>query len=233
MNTLLGKALDRVFLEAPLVATFEKQKGSGHHLRRYFHAGENTQREIVFYRDKWWTANGGTLYAELCCLVPEVQHAVHGMAQSLLSPDYNIPSNHFQYVLMELEPKRSWELHSPEDVAVFEREIGDWLRTIALPWLNQFESRDGVIRFLQSKRQFVTLATYLASLGDGNGASQAVATWLEGLPRRIENSLGRLAGKGLISPDDAAYLTKASIQIEEDYKQQVFEWLGHRTFQEY
>jgi len=222
LNSLLGKSLDRLFIDGPPVVRFVKQRASGDNLRRYHHATEFAQREIVFYRDKRWTANGGTLYAELFCLVPEVQHAVHGMAQSL---------GHFQYVLSEPNPKRSWELHSPEDVAVFAEEIREWLSSIALPWLDQFESRDGVIRFLRAKRQFVTLAEYLASMDDEIGASQAISTWLEGLPRRIENSLKRLASKGLISPYDEAYLARASIQSEEDYQQQVSKWLGNRAIE--
>ena len=192
-------------------------------MRRYYHATEFAQREIVFYRDKWWTASGGTLYAELFCLVPEFQQAVHGMAQSF---------GHFQYVLSEPNPERSWELHSPEDVAVFEAEIRDWLSSIALPWLDQFESRDGVVRFLRAKRQFVTLAEYLASVDDEIGGSQAIAAWIEGLPRRIENSLKRLASKGLISLHDEAYLARASIQSEDDYQQQVSRWLGNRAIEE-
>ncbi|WP_156397936.1 MULTISPECIES: hypothetical protein [unclassified Duganella] len=232
INTQLGKALDRLFLSVPQTTVFGKQKGGGHDLRRFFHATEHTQRQIVFYRDKWWTVNGGTLYAELCCLVPDVQAAVYGVPQSLLDPDCNVPSSHFQYVLTEREAKRSWELRSPENVAAFEHEMKNWLPSIALPWLSQFESRDGVIRFLQSKLQFITLAIYLSSLGDSGGASQAISAWLEGLPRRAEGSLERLAGKGLISSADVAYLSNASIQGEEDYKLQAAEWVRARFCEE-
>ncbi len=232
INTVLGKALDRLFLEVPEASPFAKQKGSGDQLRRYFHATANAEREILFYRDKWWTADGGTLYAELNCLVPEVQQASHGVAQSLRNPDYSIPFSHFQFALSEQNPKRSWELYSPEDVAAFEQDIRVWLPSIALPWLDQFESRDGVLHFLRTRRQFVTLAEYLASLGDSLGAAAAISAWIEGLPRRIENSLSRLASKRVISAADEKFLSKASIQSEDDYRQQVQEWLAHRSVSE-
>lgn len=172
------------------------------------------------------------MYAELNCLVPEVQQASHGVAQSLRNPDYSIPFSHFQYALSEQNPKRSWELYSPEDVAAFEQEIRVWLPSIALPWLDQFESRDGVLHFLRTRRQFVTLAEYLASLGDAIGASAAISAWIEGLPRRIENSLSRLASKGVISAADEKFLSKASIQSEDDYRLQVQEWLARRPVSE-
>lgn len=225
-NAILGRVLDRLFSEVPQAAPFAKRKGSSDDLRRFFHATVNAEREIVFYRDKWWTASGGTLYAELYCLVPEVQHAVHGKAQSLQSPDYNVPFSHFQYALSEQNPQRGWEIHSPEDVAAFEEEMRACLPSIAMPWLDQFETPDGVVQFLRTREQFVTLAEYLASQGDANGASGAIAAWLERLPRRTENVLQRLASKGLISPADQCYLNKASIQSEGDYRQQVSEWLA-------
>lgn len=226
INTRLGNALDRMFLEVPQAAPFAKRKGSGDDLRRFFHATANAEREIVFYRDKWWTASGGTLHAELYCLVPEVQHAVHGKAQSLQAPDYSIQFSHFQYALSEQNPECSWELHSPEDVTAFEEKMRLWLPTIAMPWLDQFETRDGVVEFLRSRGQFVMLAEYLAWTGDADGASEAIMLWLERLPRRTESVLLRLASKGLISPADQSYLNNASIQIEDDYRELVSKWLA-------
>jgi hypothetical protein len=228
-NNFVGKSLDRLFLEVPECAQFTKQKRTGPDLRRFYHATENAQREIVFYRDKLWTATGGVLYAELYCLVPELQYALHGREQSLLAPDFNIPFSHFQFVPSEQNPKRSWELHSLDDVATFEQEMKDWLPSIALPWLGQFESRDGVTRHLQSRGQFVMLAEYLAYKGDEQGASLAVAAWVESLPRRTELTLRKLAGKGLIAAADEAFLAKASIQSEEDYRLQTADWLARRA----
>lgn len=150
LNTLLGKALDQLFLDIPQAAQFSKQKSTGPHLRRFLLATEFAQREIVFYRDKHWSASGGTLYAEIICLVHAVQLAVHGEAQSLLAPDYNVPFSHFQYTLSEHAPRRSWELHSAEDVAAFEREMRDWLPLIALPWLAQFETKRDRLHASQS-----------------------------------------------------------------------------------
>lgn len=226
ISTELGRALDRLFLQEHRPASFSKLKATGTHLRRFFRETENTQREIAFYRDKWWTASGGTLYAELYCLVPELQLAVHGEAQSLLTPDYRIPFSHFQYVLSEPQSKRSWALSSIEDVIAFEQEMKEWLPSVALPWLEQFDSRAGVIQHLQSRRQLVTLAEYLAYLGDRHAAWQTVRAWVEGLPRQTGRTLHKLAGKGLISQADQAYLEKASIQSEEDYRRQVAGWLS-------
>jgi len=229
VNTLVGKSLDRLFQEVPECAPFTKQKGTGPHLRRFYHATESTQREIVFYRDKLWTATGGVLYAEIYCLVQELQYALHGRAQSLLTPDFSIPFSHFQYVLSERNPKRSWALNSLDDVTAFEQEMKDWLPSIALPWLGQFESHDGVVRHLQLQRQFVKLAEYLAHRGDEQGASLAVAEWVGSLPRRTENCLRKLASKGLISTADEEFLAKASIQSEEDYRRQTAVWLARRA----
>lgn len=77
---------------------------------------------------------------------------------------------------------------------------------------------------MQANHQFLKAALFLASLGDGHGASQAVSAWIEGLPRRIENNLRKLAASGLISSADEAYLASASIQSEEDYRQRIAVW---------
>ncbi|MGW8392346.1 hypothetical protein [Pseudoduganella sp. HUAS MS19] len=226
LNTLVGKSLDRIFRETAGASSFSKQRASGPDLRRFFHETGHAQREILYYRDKRWSASGGTLYAEICCLVPTLQQAVHGVMQSLQAPDYSIPSSHFQYALSEHEPRRAWPIHSPEDVAAFEREMADWLPSVALPWLAQFETSDGVIQFMRTKGNLVMLAIFLASLGDSEGAMQAVAAWLENLPRQIENKLRRLVRSGLIAPADESYLALASIQSEEDYRLRIAEWLA-------
>jgi hypothetical protein len=227
LSTSIGTALDRVFASIPELAPFAKLKASGQDLRRFFHDTGQTQREVLFYRDKWWSKeDGGDLYLELSCLVPAVQAALHGAPQSLAAPDYSVPFSHFQYGTTEADPQRVWSLRSPADVTAFEEKMRTWLPSVALPWLAQFESTEGVVRFMREKKQFHRLAIVLASLGDAAGARDSMMHWLEQRPRQIERHLQRLAAAGLLSAQDEAFLLRVSIQSEEQYRQRLAGWIA-------
>jgi hypothetical protein len=59
LSTSIGRSLDRVFASIPELAPFAKLKASGQDLRRFFHDTGQAQREIAFYRDKWWSRQKG------------------------------------------------------------------------------------------------------------------------------------------------------------------------------
>lgn len=217
-------ALDRLMQELAGIEGFSRLKVNGHELRRFFHATEAMQREICFYRDKWWNKDGGVIHGELFCLLPEVQMALAGCTQSLSVPDYTKPFEHFQYGLSGGDIERSWEIRSMEDVERFEQRVTAWLNTVALPWFEQFESRQGVFAYLQKSQQWLRLSRLQSRLGSRSAALTNLALWLETLPRGIENQLDQLQEDGLLNDSELRLLKRASLQTEETYRQAVDDW---------
>lgn len=226
LSTAIGASIDRVFGACPRLSVFSRLKSSGEILRRYFLETSQAQQEILFYRDKWWTKDGGRLYVEVSCLVPQVQLALTGQPQSLSEPDYAVPFRHFQFAAGEPEQERSWQLAGPTDVARFECAIDEWLHSSALPWLARFESLGGCISYMREHQQFHALALLLSSQGDASGAREALVSWLGSKPRNIEKSLEELASAGLLSSDDCARLAQASLQRDDHYAEELDRWAG-------
>jgi hypothetical protein len=227
LSKAVGTALDRVKQELPGLIPFTRLKVSGPELRRFFRQTEGLQQEICFYRDKWWSREGGILHAELLCLVPEVQLALAGSPQSLDNPDYTTPCEHFLYGISAGDVERSWSIRSLDDVADFEVRIRAWLSTTALPWFEQFESMEGVVRFLERQGHWLRLALLLNALDDREKARGYMATWLSTLPRQIEYQLDELAGAGLLCADEHKELGRASLQEERRYRKTLEHWITH------
>jgi tetratricopeptide (TPR) repeat protein len=217
-------ALDRIKQELSGLEEFSRLKVNGPELRRFFHASEQLQREICFYRDKWWSKDGGMIHGELFCLVPDVQLALAGCSQSLADPDYSKPFEHFQYSLSHADVERSWGIRSVEDVRAFEQQITSWLNDIALPWFGQFESQQGVSGYLSRLQQWLKLARLHNAQGQHSEAFKHLAAWFETLPRNIETQLEQLHHEGLISDSDCKSLNRASLQEAPRYRQAVEVW---------
>jgi hypothetical protein len=168
LNKVIGIALDRIKQELSDLEPFNRLKVGGLELRRFFRETAWWQREICFYRDKWWNKLGGIVHAELFCLLPEVQMALVGQPQSLANLDYGVAFEHFQYGISFGEVERSWSIGSLEDVTEFETDVRGWLTSTALPWFEQFSSMEGVTQFMAARpvrgrvqRRSVTLCTWL------------------------------------------------------------------------
>jgi tetratricopeptide (TPR) repeat protein len=217
-------ALDRLKQELSELEAFSRLKVNGQELRRFYHASKALQREICFYRDKWWNKDGGVIHGELFCLVPEVQLALAACSQSLADPDYTKPFEHFQYSLSNSDVERSWQIRSLEDVKAFERSIKTWIISIALPWFEQFESQEGVLGYLERSQQWLRLARLHNHLGERAEALMRLVAWLETLPRNIEAQLDQLRDEGLLSDSERKMLTRASLQEETGYRQAVDAW---------
>lgn len=226
LNTVLGSTLDRVVAGNPVLGEFSKLKTSGSDLRSYFRETDSSQCQILIYRDKWWTKEGGTLYGELLCLVPAVQIALCGKAQSLAQPDYAVPFHHFQFGLLESNPERCWDVHGEKDVPAFAAAIEPWLTATALPWLAQFDAMPGVIGFMERNKRFVDLALLQAALGNPAQAAACVQAWLGELPRQVDKPLAKLLDARLLSPAEHAMLGRASLQREDRYREIVTAWIG-------
>ncbi len=226
LNHSLGAVLDALLAKQPDAEAFTPQRASAPLLRRYVAASDWYQREIAFYRDKRWSKQGGKLYADLNCLVNALQQALTGCAQSLAAVDFAIPLNHFQYRLTARGEDCVWSIHSQQDVADFEQQVGDWMTASAWPWFEQFASMPGVIRFMQEQERWQQLALLQNSLGQAVEAKASMQAWLESLPRQIERPLQELADVGLLSADAAKLLMRASLQEESRYRSLVESWLA-------
>ena len=227
LNKAIAKALDNIFHDDPTLSSFTRLGAKGPDLRRYFKETDHFQCEIVFYRDKWWSKDGGTLSIELYCLVPAVQSALSGKSQSLANPDYSVPFHHFQYGLIESNPECSWQLHSIDDVTELETQMSEWLRTRALPWLEQFSSIPSVVDFMERKGRTLDLALLHSAFGAQAKAKAYVSAWITTLPRKIEKPLEKLFREGLLSAADQAALARASLQKEDHYRELVNNWLDN------
>jgi hypothetical protein len=227
LSSHLAETVDRVFRAESKLAPFRKLKpASGNELRAYYAETSTTQREVLFYRDKWWTKGGGKAFMELICLVPVVQRALSGTEQSLADPDYSKPFNCFQYAMLEPNPRREWTIHSEQDISSFEADLRRWLPTYGITWLEQFESLEGVITFMRANKQLTSLALLHAFLGDKHVARENMIEWLRSHPRQIERHLQSLVGAGLLSEIDKTKLLLASVQREDLYRDQLEAWIS-------
>ncbi len=224
LSKAVAIALDRIKQELAGLEAFSRLKVNGQELRRFFHASEQLQREICFYRDKWWSKDGGVIHGELFCLLPEVQLALAGTPQSLADPDYAKPLEHFQYSLSHGDVERSWQIRSLQDVKSFEQRIETWLTTTALPWFEQFDSLQGALGYLQRQQQWLRLARLHNQLGDRAEALKHLAAWFETLPRNIDMQLEVLADDGLLSETEQHSLSRASLQEEIRYREAIDAW---------
>jgi hypothetical protein len=223
---LVGDAVDRVFAEEPGLHGFTRHDAKeGESFRRYYRATSYSEREIQVYRDKYWTKGGGKAYVELFCLIPEVQRVLGGVEQSWLKPDYSKPIICFQFRTSPNATEPMWEIRTPEDVAVFETNLGRWLTSEGLPWLNRLDTREGLLDYLARAGDHIYLARLRAHWGQRETAMQHVAAYLKTLPRQIERQLQSLTDAGLLSKDDQTFLLKASIQVDEEYRRRVQAWL--------
>lgn len=208
----------------PTFTSFLKLKAGGSDLRSYFRESSASQCHVLFYRDKWWTKEGGSLYGELFCLVPRVQLALSGKNQSLAKPDYSVPFHHFQFGLLESDSERGWQIRSAQDVHQFETVVDSWLSSTAAPWFKQFDTDDGVIDFMKRNKRFVDLALLLLAEGKPADAKGHLVSWISQLPRQIERPLGELLNAGLITQAEHAMLSRASQQREDHYREMVSTW---------
>lgn len=224
LSKLLGTVLDRATSANPAFTSFLKLKADGSDLRSYFHESSTSQCHVLFYRDKWWTRDGGTLYGELFCLVPRVQLALCGKNQSLAKPDYSVPFHHFQFSLLESDSERAWQIRSAQDVHEFETVVDLWLSSTAAPWFKQFDTDDGVIDFMRRNKRFVDLALLLLAEGKPADAKDHLVSWISQLPRQIERPLAQLLNTGLITQAEHDMLSRASQQREDHYREMVSTW---------
>jgi hypothetical protein len=224
LSKLLGAVLDRATSANAAFAGFAKLKARGSELRNYFRDTGVSQCQVLFYRDKWWTKDGGTLYGELFCLVPKVQLAPSGQNQSLAEPDYSVPFHHFQYGLQESDPERGWPIRSAQDVQQFEAVVDSWLSSTAAPWFKQFDTDEGVIDFMSRKGYFLGLAFVCLAQGNPADARSHLLSWISELPRHIEKPLAELLDAGLITEAEHALLGRASLQEEDRYREMVSTW---------
>jgi hypothetical protein len=225
LSTALGRALDALIAPDGPLAGFGKLPGSGQDQRRYFSETAFAQREVVFYRDKWWTRAGGVLSLELMVLVPELQLALAGRPQSLAAPDPEVPFTSFQYTTA-VGPTPTWTVASAEDASRAAEGAAEWLRAEGVPWMASLDSMDGVVRSLERTGGFHRLARLHAALGDRVAARAAVVAWLRTLPRQTDRALAELERAGVLASGEVPALRVASLQREEVYAAEVEAWLA-------
>ncbi len=223
LSKKLGSALDQIFRDTPALSPFAKIKSQ---MRLFHHETAATQQQISFYRDKWWSKeHGGQLYVDLYCLVPAVQIALTGKAQSLATPDYDTPFTHFQYRLLEAEAHGGWRIRDANDVEAFPARASQWLTDTAVPWLARFEDIDNVIACMQRHRPS-SLVLFHAARGDMPEATAAMLAWLDGLPRSIERELHKMVQASVLTESDQTELLRASLQEVTVYRERLDRWLA-------
>lgn len=218
-------AIDKVFQEEDGLRGFQLLDAKdGISFRRYLKRGTYSDWEVSIHRSKWWTARGGEVFGELYCFVPEAQFAVFGVQQSWLTPAQGVRLFHFQFRTSGDGSQFEQSVGSAADLPAFEQGLRHWLSAAALPWLQQFERRQGMLDYLEGKEDSYHLALLQAYFGEWSQAKQSTAKFIAVLPREIEERLRTLRERGLLSEDDARYLLKASIQSNEEYAQRVQKW---------
>lgn len=224
LNTRIGRALDDALAATPGFEGFERLKARGPELRLWFRQTPDLQCEILFHRDKWWTREGGRLYADIRCLPSTLQLAVAGRPQSLANPDYALRIASFQYGTEPDEVQRDWAVDPGTDMEAFAAAIGMWLANVAAPWIAEWDGEERVIARLSRRPDWPDLSLLLAHLGRTQAAQQAWRDWLATLPRRIEPHLPRMRELGLLDPKDEPELLRAAMQSEDDYR----DWVQRR-----
>jgi hypothetical protein len=225
LNQSLSKAIECIMQALPAYRSFSRLKSSAPVVCRYVDTTAWYQREVCFYRDKWWNKEGGKLYVELYCLVNDVQLLLSGKPQQLAKPDYAIPLKSFQYRVASDSGHGEWSIHSMEDVAAFESKVTSWLEERALSWFEQFTSMPGVIQYMQSFGYWHSLALLQAARGERAEAEAAMLAWLHTLPRQIDAPLDELTRANLLSVEAHKMLSRAALQEESRYRSAVEQWM--------
>lgn len=222
-------AVDKVLSQEAFVAFERYATGDGMSIRRYIRIGAITDSEISVYRDKWWSKDGGKVFAELCCLNHDYQRAVGGCDQSWLHPDLDLPLCHFQYRTGVRAENTEFQIGSEGDVERFAQWFARFLVDKALPWFGQFESTDGIETYLTGEGGYFALAKWLASSDRIDDGRRVFTQFLVGLPRQVEQQLAEAEDLGLIRPEDTKLLSSASIQQESVYRDRVEKWAASRV----
>jgi len=227
LSRLVGLAADRAVSRNAARAGFTPlAELDGMAIRRFYRADARLEQEISIYRDKWWTKAGGTAHVELFCLVAPYQVAMTGVRQSWQKPVKDVPLHYFQHALSGVNPE--WPIANTADVQRFESGLSEWLAAVAVPWFAQFESDDGVIRYLGTRGLHARAARFLARLGRTGEARACVRTYLSTLPRQADRELEALKEAGLLSEDDFRALSRASLQQVDRYRSFIDAWLQNR-----
>ncbi|MDH3452357.1 MAG: hypothetical protein OEN20_08050 [Gammaproteobacteria bacterium] len=220
----VAAAVDAAFTHQRLQEFGRLKLADAMSIRRYYRKAHAVECEISVYRDKWWNKSGGSIFLELYCLEQEVQQLLGGCPQSWLRPDYAQPLRHFQYSLGRSATRNEWKISSADDVAAFGPGLQDFLLAEGLHWFAQFDSREGVIGYLQRERAHATLAELHARLGNDAQALQAFNDFLHEYPRDIETELYKMASVGIIDDQECRVLLRGSLQKQSDYASCVEQW---------
>jgi hypothetical protein len=227
LNERLTTAIDLVFAETGILSGFSKRETQdGISLRRYVMVTSYAERGVTVYRDKWWTKNGGQVFVDLLCFVPEVQRALSGVDERWQESDYNHPVFSFQYRIMEATPRLQWQIDSPESIAAFTQELADFLANTGTEWFGRLDSRDGVLDYFAKKEDAFSLALMCKHLGSAESAREHVCNYLKKLPRHIQHQIDRLSEAGVLSQEDKTYILAASLQRNDEYQRRVENWIG-------
>lgn len=228
LTRAVGAAVDEVFKHPRLQAFRKVPKSDGLSTRRYHRKTPAAEFEVSVYRDKWWDTSGGRLYAELYCLVDEVQRLLGGCTQSWLEPDAAKPLIHFQYSMDIGADRPEWRIASIDDVAELHAELERFLVTDGLRWCVQFESRAGVFDYLEAQEAHVLVAELHAALGENERALRAFVVFMAGLPRDVETPLQKMRSAGVIDEQEERFLLRSSLQREDDYVRLLQQWRQQR-----
>lgn len=224
----VAAAVDDAFSHAQLQAFSRLRQSDGTSIRRYYRETPAAECEVSVYRDKWWDASGGHVYAELYCLVGEYQRLLGGSPQSWREPDYAKPLLHFQYSTGDGAERPGWKVASSDDAAALGAALQAFLLARGIRWLDRFESREGVTGYLEEQRAYAPLAEWHARLGESRRALRAFGDFMAAHPRDIETPLRRMLAAGVIDETESRRLLRSSLQHADDYGEAVAQWRRER-----
>ena len=228
LHTAVARAVAGAFA-APELAAFEAlDDRSGATVARYYRARAGVEQEVAVYRDKWWSNEGGSVSAELYCLVPEVQRAVTGHEQQWLNPNLDRPLLVFQYRTDPGAEDVVWPVTSVETAEAFGERLLDFLCHTALGWFEHFVDNASLDNYLTARQRHHERVCLFACRKEPAAAEAALRAYLLDLPRGNEQALDRLVSLAVLDADDRAQLLKASLQTQEGYAARVEAWLSAR-----
>lgn len=207
-----------------LIRGFQRVKGDGVSLRRWFLRDATTQCEVNAYRDKRWTKSGGLVMGESYVLCDAYQRALGDGPQDWLAPDFARPLRHFQHGLSADARRFELSIGAGSSRDGIARAFEDWLVQSALPWIDRLDNDQGVLDYLAAQQAFDAEAEFAMKLGVRARAASALRSFLATLPRNAEPRLQRLRAVGLLSDADFAELSFASMQREDDYREAIATW---------
>ena len=222
----MAQVAESALRETDLTGFELAQATDSHSICRFRRHSDTSTQEILIYPGKHYRKNGGNVYVDLYCIHHDFNRTWGIDTGSWLDGDEAWRAKVFQYRLST--DAADVEFLFNDNLDQYRDWLTRFLRSEATSWFLQFDTSQGIELYLRRECDLYGAAAWLSHQGKRHAAQDTFTEYLSTLPRQIDTQLDDAEQRGFISHEDKAYLRKASLQHEEDYRARVKQWVSGR-----